>query len=256
MATTWTVDQASALLFCTAETAERHRVPRSQWLFPLVAVECNHVVPVSARANLTQPAAMACLAEAADRHLGFPPGSVDLVDLYSCFPVAVEAAAEGLGIGGDRDQTVTGGMSFAGGPYNNYVFQATARMAELLQGGVGACGLVSCVSGLYTKVGFTVLGVAPPSQPFSVHDVTADVARLEPAVPIDDSATGTGGIAAYTVLYEHGEPERAVAVIDLANLHRAVGRSSHPEVIRALLDEEGVGRQVSLDRGVFVLGAS
>jgi acetyl-CoA C-acetyltransferase len=86
-----------------------------------------------------------------------------------------------------------------------------------------------------------------------VYDVTAEVARLEPAVPLDNPAAGTGLIAAYTVLYERGEPERAVAVIDLANRHRAVGRSSHPEVMRALLAEEGVGRRVSLDRGVFSL---
>lgn len=253
MITTWTVDQAAALLFCTAATAERLGIPREQWLFPLVAVESNHMVPVTARENLTQPQAVRAMARACTEACGLDPSEIDLFDLYSPFPIAVTVAAEGLGVPSGRDLTVTGGMSFAGGPFNNYVFQALCRAAELLAEGKGKTALVSCVSGLFTKQGFTVLGAEPPAEPFSVRDVTAEVDELEPALPVEDRPTGSGTIVAHTVLYQGDQPERAIAVIDLPNGHRTLARSTAPDVMKTLMTDEAVGRKVSVADGIFAL---
>ena len=54
------------------------------------------------------------------------------VDLYSCFPSrGGDRAPTELGLGHvDRPLTVTGGLSFAGGPWNNYVSHSIATMAE------------------------------------------------------------------------------------------------------------------------------
>lgn len=254
LVSTWTVDQAAALLFCTAATAGRHRLDRSGWVFPLVAAESNHCVPVTARPRLTQPAAIGAMADAARAHAGLDPGACDLLDLYSCFPVAVTLAAEGLGVDGGRDLTVTGGMSFAGGPFNNYALQAMAETAERLRDGAGATGLVSSVSGLYTKQGFTVLGTAPPARPFAALDVTAEVDRREPPRPVDPSATGAGTIAAATVLYDRGAPERAVAVVDLPGGGRTIGASHDDPEMSAVLGGEPVGRAVTVDAGRLRLG--
>ena len=54
---------------------------------------------------------------------------VDIVDLYSCFPSAVQVAARELGLSTDdssRSLTITGGLTFAGGPWNNYVMHSIA----------------------------------------------------------------------------------------------------------------------------------
>ncbi len=255
MITTWTVDQAAALLFCNAATAKGLGFPRESWLFPLVAAESNHTVPVTARKALTQPQAMAALARACTRASGIEPSRFDLLDLYSCFPVAATVAAEGLGVSPGRDLTITGGMSFAGGPYNNYFFQALCRAAELLDGRRGTTALVSCVSGLYTKQGFTVLSSEPPARPFSVQDVTAEVSELEPALPVEERPNGYGAIAASTVLYKGQEPERAVAVIDLPDGHRTVARCSDPDVMNAFVTTEPVGRTVSVADGLFRFAA-
>ena len=74
---------------------------------------------------------------------------------------------------------MTGGMAFAGGPFNNYVLQATCRMAELLREGQGQNGLVSSVSGILTKQGFGTWGRQPAPGGFVFNDVTADTALLE-----------------------------------------------------------------------------
>src|SRR4029077_19523522 len=73
------------------------------------------------------------------------------VDLYSCFPSAVEISAHELGLGTDRPLTVTGGLSFAGGPWNNYVMHSIATMAERLREAPGARGLVTANGGFITK---------------------------------------------------------------------------------------------------------
>lgn len=209
------------------------------------------MVPVTARRNLTQPEAVGAMARACRTAAGIDPSTVDLVDLYSCFPVAVAVAASGLGIPDGRDLTVTGGMSFAGGPFNNYVFGAMSRAAGLLLEGRGSTALVSCVSGLYTKQGLTILATSPPKVAFSVRDVTAEVAALEPALRVEDRPTGSGTIAAATVLFEDGAPERAVAVIDLASGGRTVARSPEPAVMEAFMADEPIGQAVSVGDGIF-----
>ncbi|HLX87736.1 MAG TPA: hypothetical protein VKR22_04650, partial [Acidimicrobiales bacterium] len=202
MVSNWTVDQGAALLFCSAATAERWGIARERWLFPVVGVESNHMVPVTARKNLTQPEAMRAMSRACVQASGVDPSEIDLVDLYSCFPVAVKVAADGLRIPAGHDLSVTGGMSFAGGPFNNYVLQALCRAAELLLEQRGSTALVSCVSGLYTKQGFTILATGPPERSFSGQDVTAEASALEPPLAVDDHPTGPGTIAAATVLFD------------------------------------------------------
>ena len=254
MVSSWTVDQAAALFVCTVRTARELGLDPARWVVPLVAVESNHMPSLTSRPDLTRAAAMATMAEAATAATGVAMSEVEHLDLYSCFPIAVTMAAEGLGVPAGRDLTLTGGMPFAGGPFNNYVFQATCRAADrLVAGGEPAHALVSCVSGLYTKQGFTLWSTAAPTRPFSLVDVTDEVRALEPELPVAAVAVGAGTIAGCTVLYEGGVPTRAVAVIDLQDGTRTTSGSSDADVIEALLAEEGVGRPVVVGEGGFRL---
>ena len=49
---------------------------------------------------------------------------LDRVDVYSCFPSAVQIAAKELGLDENRPLTITGGLTFGGGPLNNYVMHS------------------------------------------------------------------------------------------------------------------------------------
>ena len=55
---------------------------------------------------------------------------IDLLDLYSCFPSAVEIACNEMKISQDdpRGLTITGGLPYFGGPGNNYVTHSIAEM--------------------------------------------------------------------------------------------------------------------------------
>jgi acetyl-CoA C-acetyltransferase len=253
MITTWTVDQGCALLFTTAATAEAVGIPRDRWRFPVIAVESNHVVPVAARTRLSQPASLRIIAEAVRQRTGIDTAKIELLDLYSAFPAPVLIAEEGLRVPPGRDLTLTGGMAFAGGPLNSYVFHAVASAADRLADPATAVALVSAVSGFYSKQGALVIGSDPPRRPFESVDVTADVAAAEPPIPVVRNAEGPGTVAAYTVLFTGGEPERAVAVVDLADRRRAVARSHDADLMSAAMTDDLVGRTVTVTDGVFTV---
>jgi acetyl-CoA C-acetyltransferase len=242
--TSWNVDQASALLFCSAERAEALGIPREQWIFPLASAECGHMLSVAQRRELHRVPGAQVAAHAMFEATGSEPGELDLVELYSCFPVAVESYAAEIGVDLSRDLTVTGGMPFAGGPLNNYVLQSTCRMVELLRERSGSTGMVTSVSGLLTKQGIGLWSTEPGRSPFQFIDVTEEVARDNPPVEVVESYTGEATVAGYTVMYQLGEPHRAVAMVDTPQGQRAVVFNEEAPVMQALESGEYCGRTV------------
>lgn len=243
---TWNVDQAAALLFCSAERAANLGIPRERWIFPVASTESNHMVAVSARADLGSCPGAAVTGKAALEAGNLTAHDIDLVELYSCFPLAIETYADALGLPRSRDLTVTGGMPFAGGPYNNYVLQATCRAAELLRQGKGRTALVSSVSGVLTKQAFGLLSLDPGPNGFVKADLTDTVAGVMETRPVVDSHTGAGKVAGYTVLHGRGEQPRGLLLIDTSEGHRALVTADQPAILAAMETEEFVGRSISV----------
>ena len=244
---TWNVDQAAALLFCSASHAEELGIARSRWIFPLASTESNHMVAVSARADLAACPGARIAGRAALDGCGLSAREIDLVDLYSCFPLAVQAYADGLGLSLERELTVTGGMPFAGGPYNNYVFQATCRAAELMRQGRGRTALVSCVSGVLTKQAFGLWSVDPPSRGFVHQDVSETVAREVRTLEVLEDFSGPATVAGYTVLHGRGQRPRGIALVDTAQGQRAMTSTEDAALIARMEQEEFVGRGVQVE---------
>ena len=251
MVSTWTVDTGTALAFTTVGTATRLGIPESKWIYPAIAVESNYVVPVAARTRLAQPAAMRLMGDAVRSEAGIDPSEIEILDLYSPFPVAVEIAAAGLGVPEGRDLTVTGGMSFGGGPFNSYVFEALVAAAMRVHAGDGEHALVTSVSGLYTKQGLIVLSASPPERPFSVVDVTDAVGEAEPALSVAESADGAGTVVASTVMFAGAAHERAIIVVQLATGERTVAYTHDADVMADVQRADVIGREVSVDAGRF-----
>jgi acetyl-CoA C-acetyltransferase len=245
---TWNVDQAAALLFCSAARAEQLGIPRSRWVYPLASTESNHMVPVSARADLAACHGARITGQAALDAGGLRAEDIDLVDLYSCFPLAVETYADALGLPLTRELTVTGGMPFAGGPYNNYMFQSACRAAELLREGKGRTALVSCVSGVLTKQAFGLWSLDPGPRGFVHADLTDEVAREVGVREIVDEYTGEATIAGYTVLHGRGQQPRGIALADTPQGQRAMTTTEDPALIARMQETEFVGRRVRIEQ--------
>ena len=243
---TWNVDQAAALLLCSVSRACELGIPESRWIFPVASTESNHMVSVSARKDLASCPGAGITGLAALKAGGIRAEDVDLIDLYSCFPLAVETYAAALGLPPERDLTVTGGMAFAGGPYNNYLFQSTCRAIELLRQGRGRNALVSCVSGVVTKQAFGLWSVDRPAQGFVSLDMTAQVADEVKSLEVLEDFTGDAIVAGYTVLYGRGQAPKGVALVDTSAGQRAMATTEDADLIAHMEAEELVGRSVRI----------
>ncbi|MEZ4216433.1 MAG: acetyl-CoA acetyltransferase [Myxococcota bacterium] len=236
----WNVDQAAGLVLCSLAAAERHGVPRERCVFPLAVAESNHMVPLAERAEPERCHGVAIAGERLAEIAGVAARDAEHLELYSCFPSAVRMQARELGIALDRPLTVTGGMAFGGGPLNNFVLQAIARMAHVLRADPGSRGLVTAVSGMLTKQGLSLWSTAPGERPFAAADATDAVARALPTVAVDDAFAGPARVHGYTVLYEGGAPARVVALCDADGGRRALAACDDAALLaRAERDELG-----------------
>ena len=246
--TQWSVDQAGALLLCSTDVARAAGVPRERWVFPHALVDSSDSVSLSRRAELHRWPAMAVLGEAVSARLGRPLAELEHVELYSCFPAAVRVQQRELGLPLDGTPTLTGGMAFAGGPFNNFTYQATAAVVAALRAEPGSLGLVSTVSGLLTKPGLAVWSTEPGDGPPLLADLGAEARGATDRREVTGEATGPATVATYTVTYEGESPRSAFVIADLEDGRRWIGTSTDPELLGRGVGEgeELIGAAVEL----------
>src|SRR5205085_11428976 len=142
--------------------------------------ESSFSLPVPKRRYLHRWPAMEVLGQAAAAHLGHPLSDITLAELYSCFPAAVRVQQRALQLPTDGVPTITGGETFAGGPWNNFVLQATAAMVERLREEEDSRGLVSSLSGLVNKPGLAVYSARPSPARLLLGDLADQADRATP----------------------------------------------------------------------------
>jgi len=252
--TQWTVNQAAALVLCSVEAARHLGVPTDRWVFPLVGLESSHAVSVLCRERIHSWPAMEILGATAAVRVGRPVDEVEVVELYSCFPSAVRVQQRSLGLPTDGTPTVTGGMAFAGGPFNNAVLQSVAAVVPRLRAAPEQLGAITTVSGLLTKPGLGVWSARPDGRPPLLADLAYEVAAITGVVEaVEDleGYDGPGTVATYTVTYDGMEPARVVAVCDTADGRRCVSISEDVGLAARACEEELVGAPVAIGSGTF-----
>ena len=232
-------------------------MPRDRWVFPHAAGHALDRWFVSERADLRSSPAIRAAAGAALAHAGLSIDAVDRLDIYSCFPSAVQIACAELGIDAwsdERTLTVTGGLTFAGGPGNNYVTHSIAQMAERLRESEGATGLVTAVGWYMTKHAAALYGSAPPARPFAAlrpqDEVDAAPAR-EVAAGYAGEATGEAATALFDVF---GTATLGAITALLGDGRRALAKTTDPQTLAALSERPAHGLRVRFDgEGGFTL---
>jgi acetyl-CoA C-acetyltransferase len=235
------VDMAAAVIVCSVERARSLGVPDDRWVFPLAGSDCHEVPFVSHRAEMWSAPAIGIGGRSAMSLAGVDVDDLDVIDLYSCFPVAVEVGASELGLSLDRQLTQTGGLQFNGGPWNNYVMHAIATVVQQVR--ERGPGFVWANGGYLTKHSFGVYGTEPPRHGFRSSHPQDEIDRL-PSRELASGATGVFSIEAYTVMHDRtGAPETAIATVRVGEA-RAWATSSERDTAAALTDGEWVGRSV------------
>jgi acetyl-CoA C-acetyltransferase len=242
------VDMGAALIMCSVGKAEALGVPRDRWVFIHAGTDCHEHAFMSYRWTFAETPAVRLGGALALELAGIGIDDVDLVDLYSCFPSAVQLGAASLGLDIDRQLTRTGGLSFAGGPWNNYVMHAIATMMRDLRDGAGTTGLVWANGGYATKHSFGVYSTEPPAAGFRHGSPQDDVDALPRRdVATGEDAAGPVTIEAYTVIHDrNGDPEVVHAACLCADGRRAWASSRDLGLAAAMCEGEWVGRSAVL----------
>ncbi len=255
----WNVDQAAALLLSSASLAQQLGIDPQRCVYPVAATEANAMIPMPQRREIHRWPTFRIAAARALELANTTLDDIDLLEIYSCFPSAVQVQMSELALTDARPLTVTGGMTFGGGPLNNFVLQSTVSMAQRLRDGsgattgqVGQVGMVTSVSGLLTKPGVAIWSSISPKHGFRSIDVTAEALQKTPTCPMSTQERGTATVIGSTVSYVRDEQPRAIAVLELTDGSRTVASTDVPDDIELFTTTDPVGQRVNvLMPGVF-----
>jgi acetyl-CoA C-acetyltransferase len=242
------VDQATALILCSAEAAAANGVPRDRWVFVHASAHASDEWFMTERAQLAASPAIKACGRAALTHVDQAIDDVAYIDLYSCFPSAVQIAATELGLRStdDRPLTLTGGLTFAGGPGNNYVSHSIATAVARLREDPDAFALTTALGWYLSKHAVGIYSGRPPDRPFAELDANPLIERPPPR-RATATYEGEATIEAFTVPFSRdGEPEAAVLSALTPDGQRVLVRSTDGELIDALLNGDPLGEKLTL----------
>jgi acetyl-CoA C-acetyltransferase len=243
------VDQAAVILLASAEAASRLNIPSEKWVFPYAGTGSHDTYALGERFDFHRSPAIRIAGRRALELAGCGVGDVDFVDVYSCFPSAVQVAATELGLSLADPQhplTVTGGLTFAGGPWNNYVTHSIGTMRERLVENPDSVGLITANGGYLTKHSIGVYASRPRSTEFRWEDVQSEVDR-EPTRTALAEWEGIGTVEAWTTPFDRdGRPEKAfLAVRTPADARTMAVMTAAPDV-EASVSEDIAGAKVQV----------
>ena len=244
------VDQGAVLILTSAERATQLQIPSDRWVFPYAGTDAHDTYLIGERAELDRSPAIRIAGARALELAGRTTDEMDFVDVYSCFPSAVQVAAKELGLPLDdpnRPLTVTGGLTFAGGPWNNYVTHSIATMAEHLTASPGTLGLVTANGGYLTKHSFGVYGTEPPAGEFHWEDVQSAV-DAEPTRVAEDVWEGVGTVESWTTpVSRDGAAEKVFLAVRTPSDSRALAVITDASQAEASTREDIAGAKVRVD---------
>jgi len=158
------VDMGGSIILTTVKYAKLCGIPEEKWIFPMGGAQFVDVNSVCERKSLAESPGIRNAARMALRQANLDVSDIDLFDIYSCFPSAVQIAMKEIGIPEDdpRPLTVTGGLPYFGGPGNNYTMHSIVSMVDRIRENPSLKGLVTA-NGMYiTKHAVGIYGKSRP----------------------------------------------------------------------------------------------
>ena len=233
------VDMAAGCIVCSVERARALGVPTDRWVFPHAGTDGKDRV-MSKRRDLVSSPAIGVAGNLALELAGTHIDEVEHLDVYSCFPSAVQLACGELGIDTARTLTVYGGLPFAGGPWNNPVSHAVAAMVAVLREDAGSLGLVTANGGNVDKHAFGVYSTSPPADGFRSARPQDAIDAVE-GRDVLEGYVGPVTIEGWTVMHERdGSASRAHAACLTPTGARVWGVSADDDLM-ATFESSDVG---------------
>jgi acetyl-CoA C-acetyltransferase len=241
------VDQAAAVLMTDVDHARALGIPEHKWVYVRGCGDAIDHWFVSDRVDFSSSPAIRLAGARALAQARLGVETIDYFDLYSCFPSAIQIAADMLGIPIDdpRPLTVTGGLPYHGGPGNNYGTHAVAAMVERLRAKPGSNGLVTGVGWYLTKHAVGVYSSTPPPHPFERDDPKAYQPLLDAQPHPDIAAAGQGRATCETYTVQHdrdGKPSLGIVVARLSDGRRCWANITDAALLERIEQQELIGQ--------------
>jgi len=271
-------DQGAAVVVCSLGAARRAGVA-DRAVFVWSGAEAVDVRSVTARPDPGRSPGIEAAGRAAFRAGSAASGAwgpvgiddVEVLDLYSCFPSAVELGAAALGLATDdpRGLTSTGGLPYFGGPGNNYATHGIAAVTERLRAGAGPApgaatsgrsglrlGLATGLGWFITKHAVGIYGSAPPPAGYHQGDTgpdqrVIDDSAVEVALEVGSETRATV-VAATVARGGDGAPESAPVLARLPDGRHMALAAADDDTLAAMGETDVaavVGRSVVVPPG-------
>lgn len=235
------VNQGAGFILTSLALARERGIPEDRLVYVGRGAAAHEPTDVLQRDRYDGSSAMEVSIRAALAWSGLDASQLDYVELYSCFPCVPKMARRVLGWPASKPVTVSGGLTFGGGPLGNYMSHAVVNMVFALRAR-GEHGLLFGNGGLATRYHSIVLSRAAPHgdgapHPFDVQD-RADV-RRGPVPDLVETYAGSGRVETYTIFYNRdGSPRGGVVVGRTPGGDRFLAKvaAGQQDVIAALTD--------------------
>jgi acetyl-CoA C-acetyltransferase len=198
------VDQAAAVVMTSVAKARALGIAESKWVYLHGCGDASDIWHVTERVNYHSSPAIREIGRRALAMAGKSQADLTFIDLYSCFPSAVEIGCRELGLATDdpRGLTVTGGLPYFGGAGNDYVMHSIVTMMEKLRSHPGTFGLCTGNGWYVTKHSAGIYSTAPKEGAWRRDDPRSYQKDIDgQAHPqFVEQASGRGTVETYTVI--------------------------------------------------------
>ncbi len=221
------VDQSCALVMTSEDNARSLGIPEDKWVYPVGGADFNDVWYVSRRPCLHRSPAIQNASRMALEQADMMLDDMDVFDIYSCFPSALEIARQEIGIpeNDPRDLSVTGGLAFFGGPGNNYTLHAIAAVVDRIRKDRARKAMVTANGWYLTKHAVGIYAGSPAGQGWHDRDDSSVQRSIDAeALPAPvDRASGVLTVEAYVIRHDQaGLPVTGTAIGRLEDGQRAL----------------------------------
>ncbi len=208
------IDQSAAVILTSVAKAKALGVPEDRFVYLHGTADAYDHWHISDRIDFHSSPAMRIVAEETFEMAGCGLDDLDFLDLYSCFPSAVQIACQEMGIAEDdpRGLTITGGLPYFGGPGNNYVTHSIAEMLAKVREKPGSKGMITANGNYVTKQSAGIYSTEPTTAPFKPKAPAIYQAKIDAAKGPEttEAPAGAAEIETYAVMFDRKGPSFAI----------------------------------------------
>ncbi|MFX0008006.1 MAG: hypothetical protein ACFFA7_02970 [Promethearchaeota archaeon] len=211
------VDQAASIIITSEEIAQNLGIDPKFWVYLMGGVDLENIFYLSQRPKLYNSPAIREASRLALDQAGLKLKDINAFDLYSCFPCIVEIAKREIGIEEDdpRNLTLTGGLSFFGGPFSSYSMHSIVSAVNLIQKKPSTNIMVLANGGYNTAQSIGIYGNKPPAKGWDENDyeeIQNSMINKSLQAPVV-KAYGNLTIEGYTIIHDRkGLPDYGAVI--------------------------------------------